>query len=253
MITMSSGYRGAPSDFAMIVPTRKVLHRDQVRADDAKIITHLDSYTAPRLVEYFNEDPCAPIKLETPIIVEEATQRRGAKKQPTICSCACAQGVAIKAQYAVGQHDILILKAKQSDGLTTFLKGEGYKLPQGAEPVHADYIDNGMKFFVANVNLARHAAGDSRELPPLQISFCSKPFMLAIQLGKLNADKVQDALFFMLSREGRIEVANYKAKALPTDTDLPVFIEKYSRSFTVTCLEKLLAAPVVLSWNTRGT
>ncbi len=72
-------------------------------------------------------------------------------------------------------------------------------------------------------------------------------------MGKLNADKAQDALFFMLSREGWIEVANYKAKALPNDTDVPVFVEKYSRSFTVTCFAKLLAAPVVLSWNTRGT
>ena len=83
---MSSDYRGAPSDFLMIVPTPKVLHQDQVRTVDAKIITHLDSYTAPRLVEYFDEDPCAPIIMETPIIVEEATQRRGAKKQPTIRS-----------------------------------------------------------------------------------------------------------------------------------------------------------------------
>lgn len=231
VITMSSDYRGAPSDFAMIVPTPKVLNRDQVRTVDAKIITHLDSYTAPRLVEYFDDDPCAPMVMAEPVIVEESTQRRGAKKQPPLSSRARAQGVTIKAQYAVGQYDILILKAKQSDGLATFLKGEGYKLPQGAEFVLADYIDSGMKFFVAKVNLARHAAGASRDLPPLQIAFRSKSFMLPIQLGKLNADKAQDALFFMLSREGRIEVANYQSKALPTDTNVPVFIEKVFAQF----------------------
>lgn len=43
VIIMSSDYCGAPSDFAMIVPTPKVLHQDQVRTIDAKIIMHLDS------------------------------------------------------------------------------------------------------------------------------------------------------------------------------------------------------------------
>ena len=231
VITMSSDYRGAPSDFAMIVPTPKVLRQEQVRTVDAKVIAHLDSYTAPRLVEYFDDDPGAPAILELPIIVEEASPRRGAKKQAPIRSRARAQGVTIKAQYAVGQYDILILKAKQSDGLATFLKGEGYKLPQGAEFVLADYIDSGMKFFVAKVNLSRHAAGKSRELPPLQIAFRSNSFMLPIQLGKLNADKAQDALFFMLSRKGRVEVANYKSKILPSDTNVPVFVEKVFPQF----------------------
>jgi len=109
VIIMSSDYRGALSDFAMTLPTPKVLHQDQVRTVYAKIIMHLDSYTAPRLVEYFGEDPCAPITMETPIIVEEATQWPAAKKQPTIPSRARASGVTIKAQYAVGQYDILIL------------------------------------------------------------------------------------------------------------------------------------------------
>ncbi|MEO1363198.1 MAG: DUF2330 domain-containing protein [Pseudomonadota bacterium] len=59
-ITMSSDYRGAASDFAMIVPTPRVLRRDKIDTVDAEIVTHLDSYTAPRLVEYFDEDPCAP-------------------------------------------------------------------------------------------------------------------------------------------------------------------------------------------------
>ena len=104
-------------------------------------------------------------------------------------------------------------------------------MPQSAELMLADYIENGMKFFVAKVHLARHAAGASREFPPLQVSFRSKSFMLPIQFGKLNAGKAQDVLFFMLSREGRIEVANYKAKALPTDMDVPVFIEKVSSQF----------------------
>ena len=57
-ITMSSDYQGAPKDFAMIVPTPKVLKRSEVRTVDAKTIDHLDNYTAPRLVEYHDQNPC---------------------------------------------------------------------------------------------------------------------------------------------------------------------------------------------------
>lgn len=93
-----------------------------------------------------------------------------------------------------------------------------------------------MKFFVAKVNLDRHRASDTKELPPLQISFKSRNFMLPIQLGKLNADEVQDALFFMLSRKGRITVANYRERKLPTNIAVPVFAEQlfgpfYKRTF----------------------
>ncbi len=231
VITMSSDYRGAPRDFAMIVPTPKVLKREDVRTVKAATVAHLDAYTAPRLVEYNDYDPCGR-GLDSPVIVEEAT---GAgllrRKQKQVYQRADALGVKIKAEYAVGDYDILILKADQSDGLVTFLTGEGYKLPDGAEAVLADYIKNRMKFFVARVNLKRHAANKVKELPPLQISFRSRNFMLPIQLGKLNADGPQDALFFMLSRKGRVEVANYRQRELPSNVNVPSFVEQVFGQF----------------------
>ncbi len=51
VITMSSDYRGVAKDFAIIIPTPKVLKREQVGMVAPETITHLDSYTAPRLVE----------------------------------------------------------------------------------------------------------------------------------------------------------------------------------------------------------
>ena len=165
--------------------------------------------------------------IEAPVIAEE---RRG-RVTPSRRAGAAALGVKIAAEYAVGNYDIAILKAKQSDGLVTFLTQEGYKLPAGAEPVLGDYINAGMKFFVARVNLGRHSVSETKELPPLQISFRSDAFMLPIQLGKLNADTAQDALFFMLAREGRVEVANYRAKALPTDENVPPLVEDYFAEF----------------------
>lgn len=223
VITMSSDYRGAARDFALVVPTPRVLLREEIRTVTAETVKHLDSYTAPRLVEYYDHDPCDPPMLMAPTLSLDSVVNESLTLN--IEDRAKALGVTIEAQYAVGTYDILILGARESDGLATFLTSEGYQLPEGAEPVLKDYIDGGMKFFVAGVNLERHAEADTKELPPLQMSFTAEHFMLPIQLGKLNADGPQDALFFMLSGKGRVEPGNYTAVRLPSNLDVPLYIE----------------------------
>ena len=63
----------------------------------------------------------------------------------------------IEATYTVGEYDILILSAKESGGLATWLTQNGYKMPQGAAPVLASYLAQNMRFFVAKVNLGEQA------------------------------------------------------------------------------------------------
>ncbi|NER84430.1 MAG: DUF2330 domain-containing protein, partial [Leptolyngbya sp. SIO1D8] len=44
---------------ASLVPT--VLQEGQVNVGDPAIVQRLDDFSAPRLVEYFDPDPCMPI------------------------------------------------------------------------------------------------------------------------------------------------------------------------------------------------
>lgn len=236
VITMSSDYRGTPAEFAMIVPTPSVLDRDQVTTVPSETIAHLDRYTAPRLVEYFDYDPCqdGEFSLAEPVFEEAPvgatpTRRQGAR----------ALGVTILREFAVGSYDIQMLSARQSDGLAEFLRSEGYKLPDGAEAALQGYITGGMKFFVARVNLSRHAADATQELEPLQISFRSRDFMLPIQLGKLNGDGPQDLIVLALAREGRVGLTNYMTKKIPTDESLPVFVEEFYPQFYRAMIDKL--------------
>ena len=55
--------------------------------------------------------------------------------------------------------------------------------------------------------------------------------MLPLQLGKLNADTAQDALFLMLTKTGRVEVINYHASRFPTNVKIPIFVEQFSDQF----------------------
>ena len=92
---------------------------------------------------------------------------------------------------------------------------------QQALPVLADYIDAGMKFFVAKVDLGEMESAE--ELNPLQVTFESDEFMLPIRLGMTNAipGEDQELVAWFLTDQGQVEVQNYPFVRIPTDADIP--------------------------------
>ena len=142
-------------------------------------------------------------------------------------------GVTIEARYTVGEYDILILSAEQSDGLARWLRDGGYRLPRGAEKVLGSYIKQGMRFFVAKVNLAEQSRLGFSYLRPLQVAYESPKFMLPIRLGTLNAKGTQELFVYTLTRRGRVETTNYRTVELPTGMELPVFVKgEFGRFYT---------------------
>ena len=75
------------------------------------------------------------------------------------------------------------------------------------------------------MNLAEHDKIGGGFLRPLQIAFESPDFMLPIRLGMLNASGPQDLILMAMTREGRVETANYRTVKMPTDLELPLFVE----------------------------
>jgi hypothetical protein len=221
VMTLANDYQGALTEFAMVVPVPTVLEREQIHVTENAIVDHLDAYTSPRLVEYFDEDPCQRVYYEKAAPMASADASVGAAERRRADSL----GVTIEAEYTVGEYDILILSAKQSDGLAVWLKENGYKMPEGAESVLGSYIKQGTKFFVAKVNLEEQAATGLKYLRPLQIAFESPKFMLPIRLGTVNADGKQELFIFTLTRSGRVETTNYRTVRLPSDADVPLFVK----------------------------
>jgi hypothetical protein len=134
-------------------------------------------------------------------------------------------GVKIEAQYTVGEYDILILSAEESSGLTTWLKQNQYKIPDGAEKVLESYIKQKLKFFVAKVNLKEQSQLGYTYLRPLQVAYESAKFMLPIRLGTVNATGPQELFVFALSPKGRVETTNYRTVKLPTGMDIPLYVK----------------------------
>ena len=221
VLTMANDFRGDPKEFAVVIPVPVVLEQGQIHIGDKALLDHLDAYSAPRLVEYFDEDPCLARLYDrvAPMAASPAFGVAGGMAR------AKSLGVTIEAKYTVGEYDILILSAQQSSGLETWLRENGYRIPAGAGAVLNSYVRQNLKFFVAKVNLKEQARLGYTVLRPIQVAYESPKFMLPIRLGMVNADGPQDLFVYALTRNGRVEATNYRTVKLPTGDEVPLYVK----------------------------
>ena len=253
VLSMQNNYQGPPENFAMVVPVPEVLQEANVKTLDAKVFERVDRLAAPRLVEYWEQDPCQIIKkkevrmMPTGAVPDmKPTDQEGSDKD---------LGVTVEAEFTVGEYQIVILSAKDSTGLDTWLKREKYQIPAGAEPLLRPYVEAGSKFFVAKVDSTKVTFNDGMaKLSPLRFHYDSPEFSLPVRLGMINSSGTQDLIVHILAKGKRYEVANYKNVTIPTNLDVnndvrTRFGEFYAALFDAT-LEKNPGAVVTeYSWD----
>jgi len=208
VLSIQNNYRGPASDFAMVIPVPVVLQKENVKTLSKEIFDKVDSMAAPRLVEYWEIDPCAvPEEYEDDGILEGAMDVKSS-----------AEPVKVEAKFEVGEYQVVILSANDSGALDKWLRAEKYNIPAGAEPVLRSYVEQGTKFFVAKVDAKKvKFEGGQAVLSPLRFFYDTKDFNLPIRLGMLNAKGHQDLIVHILAKGQRYEVANYKNVTIPTN------------------------------------
>ncbi len=212
-LSMQNNYEGPAAGFAMVVPVPQVLQKKNVKTLEKSAFDKIDTLTAPRLVEYWEQDPCAPqVEYERMDVMESGAPSGGFGK---------GAGVKIEAQFKVGEYDIVILSATESTSLETWLKQEKYNVPAGAAPLYQPYIESGQFFFVAKVDPKKVKYVDGRAvLSPLRFDYEAAKFQLPIRLGMINSKGKQDLLVYILAQNQRYEVANYKNTFIPTNIEV---------------------------------
>jgi hypothetical protein len=223
VLTMASDYEGDPRQFALVVPVPVVLKRGQIHVGDSSLVAKLDAYSAPRLVEYQDPDPCPAVPaaktmeaLGSAQRIDNLAVREARAERPR---------VRIEARYEVDEYDVLILSADDSNALLAWLERHGYRVSRQASGTIESYLKQGMKFFVAKVDLRRRAARGLTQLRPLQIAYDSPRFMLPVRLGMNNANGPQDLFVYAVTREGRVEPVNYRSVRLPEALEVPAFVK----------------------------
>ncbi len=224
ILTMANDYDGDIKDFALVVPVPTAIKKEQVNVGKKAIVEKLDKFSQPRLVEYFDPDPCRKVYYDS----MERTPIPLAAPAPSINSLKRERelGVTIEDKFKVNEYEILILSAKESDGLEIWLQENNYKIPSGASELLKPYIKQGMKFFVAKIDLKEFEKSGDKFLRPLQIAYSSPKFMLPIRLGMVNSRGEQDLIVYILSPKGQVELTNYRTVKVPTDKEIPVFVKK---------------------------
>jgi len=256
-MSMSNNYKGPAADFAMVVPVPVVLQKENVKTLPKDIFTHIESLTAPRLVEYWEQDPCSPYP---------EYKMKGGMAPPTAMAAPAKKasdasyGVTIEAKFTVGEYNILVLSAKQSDGLENWLHDNKYKVPKGASTALAPYIKEQWKFFVAKIDVKKVQmdAQGVAVLSPLRFHYESQDFRLPVRLGLLNSNGRQDLLIYVLSSTSRYDVANYANVFIPTNLEVVDDTKKTFASFYATLFDEAItkaggrAVVTEYSWATSS-
>ena len=241
VLSMQNNYKGPPEDFAMVVPVPVVLKKDDVKTLDDQSFADVDRLSAPRLVEYWERDPCFEPYDEMESVLDGLGDDMMYDTQKSSAATEERQ-VRIEAQFKVGEYDVVILGADDSSALDTWLRANNYKIPQGAEPVLRPYIEGGMYFFVAKVDVDKVKFADGRaKLSPLRFHYDTETFSLPVRLGLLNANGPQDLIVHILARGQRYEVANMPNVTIPTNLGVSSVARDQFGSFYAALFDRTLA------------
>ena len=253
VLSMENNYRGPLEDFAMVVPVPQVLMQDQVKTLDPAVFRHIDKLSAPRLVQYWEKNPCEDNVIEYDTYINGCdygyynnTSNNNAYNEPIFDMGTSGEQdmasspVVIEAQFAVGEYEILVLSSEEATGLENWLTTNNYNIPAGATEIFEQYIQQGMYFFVAKIDPSKVTFEDGQAvLSPLRFHYTSPEFSLPIRLGMVNSGGEQDLLVYTLGFGQRYGLANYPNALIPTNLnvteevkqDFPAFYEKvFSRT-----------------------
>ena len=242
VLSMQNDYKGPLNDFAMVIPVPVVLKEADVKTLSKDVLNRIESLGAPRLVEYWEQDPCPqPQKHRYDGMASKSSMAPKARSAMDD-SEASRDSVKIEAKFDVAEYKILILSATEATGLERWLKANGYQIPAGAEPLLRPYVEGGSKFFVAKVDPKKVQMVDGRaQLSPIRFHYESEEFALPIRLGMANSTGKQDLIVNIIANK-RYEVANYRNVVIPTNFDVKDSVRTRFAEFYAALFDKTMEA-----------
>jgi hypothetical protein len=263
VLSMENNYRGPLDDFAMVVPVPRVIMEDQVKTLDPELFRRLDRLTAPRLVQYWEKDPCqdnlviydggggnCSANATTP-----GNNITGSNNYESPPFDPTPNNVTVEAEFVVGEYEIVVLSSAEATTLEDWLVANNYNIPSGATEIFEQYIQQGMYFFVARVDPSKVTFENGQAvLSPLRFYYASDEFSLPIRLGMINSAGKQDLIVYTIGGNQRYELANYPNALIPTninvkDTVKQDFPAYYEKLFTRTLAENPGAVVTEYAWS----
>jgi MYXO-CTERM domain-containing protein len=230
-VSVMSDYEGSLEPFAMVLVVPADVTADRVTTLKREYVDRVDSISAPRFHEYWEQDPCDPGPVEQEwernmkANASSAFLGGGDMPQP-------AQKVAkelsldVQAKQKEGEYSFSLLGKDES--VATWLKSKGYAVPDGAEAALQPYLQAGMRLIVAQVdtNRVELVGGDRAQLSPIRF-WTEQPYdTVPDRVGLLNANGKQELIVYVLDPEQRYEAKNYNNLFPPTNIEVDFAVKE---------------------------
>jgi hypothetical protein len=226
VVSVMPDYQGSLEPFAVVLVLPPDATQERVVTLKREFMDRLDSISAPRFHEYWEQDPCDPGPVEQ-------EWERNLKVQG---SGFLGAGGPVGGEKKVAKELFLDVTAKQKEGEYTitvlpdgespinWLKGKGYTPPAGAEAAVAPYLGAKMRFAVAEVDTKKIEliGGDRAQLSPIRF-YTEQPYdTVPVKVGMVNAPpgEKQELLVYTIDPEQRYEAKNYANMFPPTNIEI---------------------------------
>jgi len=221
VVSVMPDYEGPLDGFAMVLLVPADVTTDRVTTLKRDFIDRLDSLTAPRFHEYWEQDPCDPgpaeqewernLKVAPATPVDSSNPAAALKPAKELF-------LDVKAKQKEGEYKFTLLDAGAD--VAAWLAKHGYKAPDGAADALKPY--GALRPLVAEVDPKRIelVGGDRAQLSPVRFA-TSQPFdTIPSRLGLLNSPKEQELIIYAIDPESRYEAKNYPTIFPPTNIEL---------------------------------
>jgi hypothetical protein len=218
VMTIEAAYEGPAVELSLVVPIPGAIGRENVRTVSGTAFRRLDQRTAPRVRHVF--PPCIRPGSLRAASAEGfgAGASAGGGGRTEAERVQDEFGVDIQDEWPVDEYDVTLLGAEQSTGLLAFLRERGLDLPDAAATMLRGYIESGHRFVLFTADPSRaQRLGESMMLSPIQLEYESDELRVPVRLGTLNSPGEQELLLYVISTEGRFDVANRPSVLAPTD------------------------------------
>jgi hypothetical protein len=152
-----------------------------------------------------------------------------------------APPVEVIGREEIGGYDVTRLASNDREALDTWLDDNGYKVPDGAEPIFASYIRQGWKFVAI-----RLAPGSDGRLKPLRVSFKTDIPVYPMRLSQLSTRPIDLTLYTLADAQRQVEGLDTVFNAPVTALDPPPppeLADLFAEGTYVTRLQVTNAAP----------
>ncbi len=221
VLSMQNNYKGPPQDVRDGDPgAGGAQGGGRQDAAEGGVREAWSAMGAPRLVEYWEQDPCQP---PGQYGAGWPTAERSSAGAPSERPPKPDLGVKIEAQFTVGEYHDRDPVGEGVDGARSrSCATRSTRSPRAPSRCCGRTSRAGSKFFVAKVDpkKVKFESGQRGCCRRCGSTTTASEFALPIRLGLANAKDKQDLIVSILAPGQRYEVANYKNVTIPTNLDV---------------------------------